>query len=394
MKMEQKIRILFVSPGFGMGGSTTALMSILNSPLAKEYDMDVFAISKSGYCETPLPQHDIGQNDLTTAFYSDFSRLGRKTKIHYFYVKAIKQIPIINKYWEKWIIKSTIRKIEKRKKYDIVVAYQELIATKFSQYFKCPYKMAWVHCDYANTYSKDFDELAIYQKYAKIVCVSQFTKEGFVKKYPSLCDKTIAIHNLYDETEILRKANENINDEKFHKGRFTILSVGRICDVKRFYMIPEIASELVAKGFDFKWFIIGNASQKEELQKVENAIRENHVDEQVVYLGGKTNPFPYYKSADLLVVLSKSEACPMIFNEAKILNLPVLSTDFGSAFEFVEDGKNGFVVPIEQMSESIFKLANDNQMLASLKGNGMTMKYENNNTLSLMRNLFNEVCDG
>ena len=50
-------------------------------------------------------------------------------------------------------------------------------------------------------------------------------------------------------------------------------------------------------------------------------------------------------------------------------------------------------MPIEQMSESIFKLANDNQMLASLKGNGMTMKDENNNTLSLMRNLFNEVCD-
>ena len=55
------------------------------------------------------------------------------------------------------------------------------------------------------------------------------------------------------------------------------------------------------------------------------AISDHSVENEVICLGNKTNPYPYFKVADLLVSTSSSEACPMIFNEAKILNLPVMA---------------------------------------------------------------------
>ena len=73
----------------------------------------------------------------------------------------------------------------------------------------------------------------------------------------------------------------------------------------------------------------------------------------VVYLGGKSNPYPYFKMADLLVCVSESEACPMIFNEAKLLNLPIVSTDFPSAFEFIDRDKDGRITQIEAMADTI-----------------------------------------
>ena len=76
-------------------------------------------------------------------------------------------------------------------------------------------------------------------------------------------------------------------------------------------------------------------------------------------MGAKTNPYPYFKAADLLVSTSESEACPMIFNEAKILGTPIVSANFGSSYEFIKQNIDGYVTPIEEMHIVIEKLIKD-----------------------------------
>ena len=349
-------KMLFVIPSMSMGGTTMSLLSLLNSCIAKNNEIDVFAITKGDLASPFLLKYIIGYNGQSTAYYGCFGNLSFFEKIKYFPIKVLKRLPIGNKWLENRVVRQTIRRIEKQKQYDAVVGFQEGLATRFTSHFSCNNKVAWIHCDYAYAYDESIQEIEIYNKYTSVVCVSDFTRQGFVKRYPSLEDKTIAIRNIFDVESILQKSKEAIDDARFDNSQFTILSVGRVCDVKRFDLIPEMANQLRKQGLKFRWYVIGNAIPS-ELAKLTDAIKRYNVDKEVVYLGGKPNPYPYFKRSNLLVSLSKSEACPMIFNEAKILQLPIISADFGSAFEFIMPGEDGFITTIEQMPQRILEIA-------------------------------------
>ena len=385
--MEGKVQILFVIPGFSLAGTTTALTSMLNCGLTDDYDIDVFTIERRNYNLQPVVSHDICLNDLTTAYYGDFSRFHTKDKLKYLFIKLIKQIHGASSILEEWVIRKTVRKIERKKQYDVVVGFQEGLATRFASHFSCPRKIAWIHCDYANTYGEDINELDLYNRFEKVVCVSQFTRRGFVDRYPALADKTIAIYNIFDAERVIERAKATIDDSRFDTSRFTIISLGRVHDVKRFYLIPEIAVQLKEAGLDFRWYILGSAGIPSELQRLTDAIQRNGIKENVRYLGGKPNPYPYLKAADILVSTSKSEACPMIFNEAKILQVPVVSADFGSAFEFIEDGKTGIISPLSDIPNSIMLWCSDKGLRDRITKNICQFQFDNTELIATIKSI-------
>lgn len=352
---------MFIIPCFSLGGTTTALTSLLNCGITEHYDIDVFAIKRRNYNLQPLISHDIGLNGLTTAFYGDFSQFHTKDKLKYLFIKLLKRNKKFIARLENWVTKRVIRKIERHKPYDVIVGFQEELATQFASHFSCPKKIAWIHCDYANTFGRDVDELDLYNCFEKIVCVSQFTRKRFIERYPALTEKAVAIHNIFDAERILKLSEATIDDPRYDTSQFTIISLGRVHEVKRFYLIPEIATLLKAAVLDFRWYILGSAGIPYELQQLTDAIQRNDMEKNVVYLGGKANPYPYLKAADLMVSISKSEACPMIFNEAKILHVPILSADFGSAFEFIEQGKDGYISSMKMLPHKLIELANQHQ---------------------------------
>ena len=386
----KKTKILFVIPSFNSGGTVSSLASIINSPLSSSYDIDVFSIKKSGYNKT-LSSFSIGLNDAISALHCGFSSLSTKDRIKFTLLKTIYRISALRTSINNYVERRTIRRIEERKKYDYVVAFQEHYTTRFVQGFHCERKIAWVHCDYAYAVDESNNELEMYSRYFKIVCVSNYTRQSFISRYPLLENNTIAIHNLFDESIVLEKANELIDDKRFDSSVFTIISVGRVSAVKQFSLIPSIASGLKNHNIKFKWYILGAAKYPEELQKLNDGIERNDVQECVFYLGAKINPYPYYLKSDLLVCLSKSEACPMIFNEAKILHLPILSTDFGSACEFIEDGKNGFITTLEQIPVKIEELIRHTDNLDLIKSNNSFIDDDPNRVIvSQLNNLFQQ----
>lgn len=385
--MKNKTKILFIVPGFSLGGTTTALTSLLNCGLSELFDIDVFAIMRKNYRIQPLVSHDIGQNGLTTAFYGDFSQFCTKDKLKYLFIKLVKRNKSLLPKLENWVTKRTINKIEKHKQYDVVIGFQEELATRFTSYFTCPHKIAWIHCDYVKTFGKEVDETDIYSHFEKIVCVSQFTRQGFIGRYPSLSDKIVAIHNLFDAEHIKELSKATIDDHRFDASHFTIISMGRVHDVKRFYLIPEIAAQLKKVNLDFRWYILGSADIPSELKRLMDAIHNYDMEENVIYLGGKSNPYPYLKVADLLVSISKSEACPMIFNEAKVLHVPILSADFGSAFEFIEEGKDGYITSTEELSPKLIELVSQPNELTSIR-DFIGISHTNDEIIDLLVKLF------
>lgn len=353
-------KILFIIPSFGTGGTSSALLAMLET-LEKTFDCNIFSMCKDGEMKEVFKKHKTYTHWLLNLFQCDFSKCSLSQKAIVFILKCIKRLMLaVNIDITGYVFKRVAREIEKKDNFDTIIAYQEGDATAFASYFKNKNKIAWIHCDYS-FYTKA-DESIIYEKFKKIVCVSQYTAYVFKGIYPQFAEKTTFFYNLCDYDKIVALSNEAVNDSRFSNNDFTIVSIGRINKIKRFEYIPQIAYQLKNNGISFKWYLIGSGNDAELNNKIQEEIESYKVNEEVVLLGHKSNVYPFLKNCNLLVALSKSEACPMIFIEAKALNIPIVTTDFKTAFEFVDDGKNGLIAPIESIAEKIGYLVKNKEI--------------------------------
>lgn len=168
---------------------------------------------------------------------------------------------------------------------------------------------------------------------------------------------------------------------------FNIVSVGRIDSVKRFSYIPQIAKEISKvvifgkKGI--RWYVIGpQGGKRDEYDALVKNIEEHAVQDIVILTGEMANPYYHIANANLLVNLSISEACPYVINEAKILGTPCICSNFGSSYEFIENGVNGMICPLDSISHSIISLLTNPDLYESLKRDLANFTYDNEKILS------------
>ena len=274
--------------------------------------------------------------------------------------------------------------------YDVVVAYEEGLCTRFVQYIDTPYRIAWIHCDYSEYRKKCLiSEEYIYNKYRHIVCVSGYTLQKFQQIYPLLKGRSLYIHNLLDKTFIRGAAAEFLPDEFKNDNEVKIISIGRLHPVKQFHLIPIIISQILSMGVTgFKWFLIGGGDS-EEYDKILSEMRRLNIrDKFFTYLGTKFNPYPYIKNSDILVSTSYSEACPFVVNEALALGVPVVSNNYPSIYEFICDGENGRICALDEMSTVLVNLIKNKSQLDKLKNNVMRRADTNETIINKIENLF------
>jgi len=359
-----KKKILFVIPTYTVGGTVSSLLSLLQSEIHEVITPYVFCIKDVGECKVNFSCYEQFKNLPLTLYFSNFTELPKRLRPLAFLIKIIKR----NKNWavkiEQRLIKKAHKEIEDSG-FDAIVAFAEKLPTFFVSTINHPNKICWIHCDYARIHNNESESI-VYDKFSKIVCVSKFTKDSFLRIFPQFANRTEAIHNIFNYEHILNNANASIDDSRFVSGDYTLLSIGRISEPKRFHVIPRIASSLVAKGYNIKWYILGPGREKKYLDMLIEEIRKYKMEDHVVWLDNKVNPYPYYKRSDVFVSTSSSEACPMVFNEAKLLGLPIVSADFGSAPEFLEGEDNCWISSVDNMDETI------GQVLSSLRSEHTT----------------------
>lgn len=79
----------------------------------------------------------------------------------------------------------------------------------------------------------------------------------------------------------------------------------------------------------------------------------------------KTEIFKFCKASDVFVLPTREDIWGLVINEAFASGLPVISTDHcGAAIELIKNGKNGYIVPVENsliLREKIKRVLNDNK---------------------------------
>jgi glycosyltransferase involved in cell wall biosynthesis len=151
-------------------------------------------------------------------------------------------------------------------------------------------------------------------KNKKLIIVSNKIEEDLNKleiEYKSI----ICIYNPFNFEEIIKKANENIDmiEEDY------ILSASAFRPVKRYDILLDAYKKSQIK---LKLILLCNPT-KEIIEMINNRELEN----KVIILGFKRNPYPYIKNAKALILSSEREGLPTVLIESLILGTPVVSTN-------------------------------------------------------------------
>ncbi len=376
-----KKRILFVLPGFHIGGTIVSLSNLLSLIDVIRYEIDIFALDASGPYKEKLTNCKILDDNL---FFS--SRLLGKNLFRlsaFYFLRALRMVMknVINN--TDSFYKFGANKFAKNH-YDVVISFQEGDLTEIVYHIPAKKHVAWVLSDYKRylSLSGNRNELPFYKRYNTVVCVSDYSKRIMQDILPEIRDRVISIHNIIDYTNIRKaaKITENI-EPGFDTNIFTIISVGRIDPVKQFEKIPAIAAKIKKCGVPFRWYLIGEKTDETIRQKIFENTKKEKVEAEFIWLENIINVYPYIANANLLVNTSMSESFPLVINEAKVLGIPVIANNFDSAHESVEEGKSGFVLPIENMAEKIIGLITDNSSYATIKDYLSSYKYDNETIL-------------
>ena len=122
-----------------------------------------------------------------------------------------------------------------------------------------------------------------------------------------------------------------------------LLSVGRFCEAKNYDNVPDICRRIVETGVKVRWFIIGYGDDSLIRRRIAEAGMENNV----IILGKRTNPYPYIKACDIYVQPSRYEGKSVTVREAQMLYKPVAVTDYPTASSQIRSGVDGVIVPMD-----------------------------------------------
>lgn len=323
-------KILFAAHSLGLGGIETALITLLEELVKKDYEITLVLEKKEGiFLDTLNP----------------------KIKVIEYTPNNNKIIPI-RKFLN--ICKQLKFRIKYSNKFDFSAAYATYsLSSGFVARAASKNSALWVHLDYLTQNENNEEKTKAYykklksEKFAKIIFVSKEAKDNFLKLFPHCKDKAIYCNNLINGKKIIEKSKEIQEDLKMEqKCEVTFLNVGRHDEKqKRLTKLIDVAEMLKDDGLKFKILFVGEGQDSDLYKKL---VKDKKLEEYITFVGKKKNPYPYYKISDCVVLTSDYEGYPVVFLESMILKRPIITTKV-SDYEQIE-GKYGIVTNKETAS--------------------------------------------
>ena len=368
-----KKKILFVIDSLHCAGAEKSLTTLLSLLDYSKYDVDLQLFGYGGALEELVPKE---VNILKPMEYIKFSSLSTKNAV----IKSLKNMNFkmlssrlkfslaIRKdnysnaqkarvYWQK--VSNVIEK--NNKEYDIAISYAQGVPTFYVAEKVCAKKkLAWVNVSYKlEDEDRAFQE-QFYDKYNKIVAVSDSAKNVFLETFNKYNDKLEIIYDINDADFIKKMSVQGQSYNDNYTG-LRILTIGRLDNQKGYDMALEACKILKEKGIEFKWYSLGIGPLKDEIEKY---IEDNNLKNHFKLLGVKANPYPFIKDCDIYVQTSRFEGFGIAIAEARMLNKPVVTTRFDAVYNQMKDRKNGLVVDMNSQGivNGILELINNKEL--------------------------------
>ena len=140
--------------------------------------------------------------------------------------------------------------------------------------------------------------------------------------------------------KIIQKSFEKIDDKNFENIPIRILTIGRLSREKGFDLAIKTAKLLSEDGLKFRWFFIGDGPEFYKLLKL---IKKYKLDNYIVMLGYKSNPYKYIKNCSIYVQPSRYEGFSTTVMEAIVLSKKIVITNVSGAQEQQKISKDLYI---------------------------------------------------
>lgn len=369
-----KKSILFVINSMDCGGAEKSLLSLLSLLDYARYDVTLQMFRRGGMFEELLPQEvhireDLdytvfcGKNPLTQLLSFDLRRINARVRTSLFLrsnAKRGRPLHDAQAYWKY----SAAAYDPLPERYDVAIAWGQGTPTHFvAEKVRAQKKFAWVNVNYeAAGHQTEFDE-PYYKEYDSIVCVSEELRSIFDKVFPRYSKKAVTILDINNPKTITSMAQQPISLPS--EDGLTLVTVGRLVPQKGYDIAAKAAWLLKKRNVKFHWYVVGGGDSA----PIEKDIARYGISDCFTLLGAKANPYPYMKAADIYVQTSKFEGYCLTLAEARMLNIPCVTTNFDVVYAQMINGENGLVVEMnaEAVADGIIQLASDPELYQHIK---------------------------
>lgn len=386
-------KILFLINRLDGGGAEKSLVSLLLEleDYQNEYEFHLLLPRKEGLFYKDIPSYVkqieipaelvcMTTSIISRAFWKNCTFNTFKRKIAWVLGKirnkGLSYGRVEQELWRLW---SDVLPVHEEE-YDTAISYMN----GYPNYYivdkvKAQKKILWIHNEYKKIgYDRIFD--ANYYNIADyIATISDPCKDNFLEVFPLLGNKLQIIENISSLKIINSMADLKEDDAKFvwEIGEVAILSVGRLVEQKAFDLAIETASYLKKNKVNFKWFILGKGPLEKKLLKL---TKQLGVDDRVIFIGEKSNPYFYMSKVDIFVQSSLYEGKSIVLDEAKMLCKPIVVTNYQTVAASIKDRNTGLISDMkpESLGDAINEIISNKELKDKLVSNLKSLNHDKN----------------
>lgn len=170
-----------------------------------------------------------------------------------------------------------------------------------------------------------------------------------------------------------------------------IISAGELIERKNHEVIIRALAKI--KELDIYYAIAGKGPLKEYLEQLAKALG---LQNNIIFLGFRTDVFELYHAADISAFPSKIEGLGLAGVEAMAAGVPLVSSNVHGILDYVISGETGYAISpndVEGFAAAIKKLALDPELRKNMRKNCLVAvePFELSNALQVMWDIYNEI---
>ena len=360
-----KPRILIAIHYMHLGGAEISLIGLLQALDPNKVDIDLFVYSHEGELMKQIPEYvnllpeepDWSMFEkpmkevLRKGYFKIFcTRLKAKWRMRQFVKRNHPKdnAAILGYVGEE--VSKVVSSLDKYGTYDLAISFvnpHDFVR----DHVRAKKKICWIHTDYTRIDIDVKQELPVWDSFDYVASISPDVTKTFLQTFPSLAPKIIEIENILSSNFVRHRAKEfdgQLSAVSNQQSIINLLSIGRFCEAKNYDNVPDICKKTLEivkdKNIDIRWYIIGFGGYEDLIRQ---KIAEAGMQEHVIILGKKSNPYPYIKACDIYVQPSRYEGKSVTVREAQMLSKPVVVTNYPTASSQIQNGIDGVIVPMD-----------------------------------------------
>lgn len=370
-----KKKVLFIIGTLQSGGVSKSMVSLLNVWDREKYETSLLLCCKEGDVFSKYLPEDVNviYNPIIEHVMGGFS----SAKWLFLHGHILLSIGVLFRLFLSRVSKSLsgeliakMMPIVSDEHYDLIVDYggQQLLYYMVNK-LRATRKITFFHNDYSKwSYYYNADK-KYYPKVDNIFSISKICIDVLKKYFPDCADKVSIMENISSPNVIHSQATDFTNELSEmlqgykNEGNTILCTVAHFCRRKGGDFTIESAEILKKQHIKFKWLFVGKVLEEDLCY----LIKEKGLEENMIFVGVQSNPYPYMYLSDIYVQPSRYEGKSISLDEAKILCKPIVVTNFSTVGDQFVNRKNGTICEMngEAVANAIVELMNDSSLRES-----------------------------